>query len=36
MDRRHGDRVFARDDGAGNFEFQGVVRQRKEARTESS
>src|SRR5262249_19537049 len=29
MDCHHGSRVFARGDGAGNFEFQGVVRQRK-------
>ena len=29
-DRRHGGRVFTRDDGAGNLEFQGVVRQHKE------
>ena len=35
MDRRHGGRVFARGDGAGNFEFQGVVRQHKEAGAET-
>ena len=34
MDRRHGGCVFARGDGAGNFEFQGVVGQHKEAGAE--
>jgi hypothetical protein len=34
MDCRQGGRIFARGDGAGNFEFQGVVRQRKEAGAE--
>src|SRR5262249_34667613 len=33
MDRRHRGCVFARGDGAGNFEFQGIVRQYKEAGT---
>jgi len=31
---RHAGRVFARGDGAGNFEFQGVVGQHKEAGAE--
>lgn len=34
MDCRHGGCVFARGDGAGNFEFQGGVRQQKEAGAE--
>jgi hypothetical protein len=35
MYRRHCDRVFARGNRAGNFEFEDVVRQRNEASAEA-